>query len=140
MVAVIGTPGARAESAVLAEALVVPDPSLVSSTMGAEVPLWRAELAEKYLKAHPDSELVPFLYTYLMVQHRLAFEAHTAAKALEGQKATAKKYRAFRLRGKAAADPLVKAVADDIDGLIFLRRPVAEHPRDFDPDACCRNR
>ena len=140
MVALVGTPEARAESVGLSAELVAPNPSQVTSTMGAEIPLWRAEVAEKYLKAHPDSPLVPFLYAYLMVQHRLAFEAQTAAKALEGQKATAKKYRAFRLRGRAAADPLVRAVAEDIDGMIFLRQATAEHPRDFDPDACCRNR
>jgi hypothetical protein len=140
MAALAATPAARAEIAALVDQLVAPNPSPVTSAMGAEVPLWRAEVAEKYLKAHPDSELVPFLYLYLMVQNRLAFEAQTAAKALDGQKATAKKYRAFRLRGRAVDDPLVKAVAEDLDGMIFLRRPIAEHPRDFDPDACCRNR
>jgi hypothetical protein len=46
----------------------------------------------------------------------------------------------FRQRGLAAADPLVKAVAQDIDAQIYLRRPTAEHPKDYDPDACCRDK
>ena len=75
-----------------------------------------------------------------MVQYRLAFEAQTAAKALEGQKASAKKYRTFRQRALASTDPLLKAVAEDIDGQLYLQRPVPEHPRNFDPDACCRDK
>jgi hypothetical protein len=140
MVALAAAPEARAEAAAAAAELLAPMASPVQSIQGAEIPLWHAETAEKYLKAHMQSPLAPFLYTYLMVQYRLAFERQVAAQALEGQKASAKKYRAFLLRGKQAADPLVKAVALDIDAQPFLQRKTELHPRDFDPDACCRDK
>ena len=140
MVALVATPEARAESVPASEALLPSAASPVEDAQGIGVALGLAELAENYLKAHRESALTPYLYTYLMVQYRLVFEAQASAKALEGQKASAKKYRTFRLRGLASTDPLIKAVAEDIDGQLYLRRPVPEHPRNFDPDACCRDK
>jgi hypothetical protein len=140
MVALVATPEARAESVAASEALLPSAPSPVEDAQGIGIPLGFAELAEGYLKAHRESALAPYLYTYLMVQYRLAFERQASAKALEGQKASAKKYRVFRLRALASTDPLVKAVAEDIDGQLFLQRPTPDHPRNFDPDACCRDK
>jgi hypothetical protein len=140
MVAVVPTPDARAEIAAAAKALLEPGAPRVEDAQGISVPLGLAEAAEGYLKANRESALTPYLYGYLMVQYRLAFERQVAAKALEGQKASARKYRAFLLRGRASQDPLVKALVADIDAPYYLERPTAEHPRDFDPDACCRNR
>jgi hypothetical protein len=140
MVALVATPEARAESVAASKELMAQSPSPVTTTMGAEIPLWQAELAESYLKTHRDSALTPYLYAYLMVQYRLAFERQVAAQHLAGQKTSAKKYRVFRQRGLEATDPLLKAVAVDIDAQIYLQRPTAEHPRDFDPDACCRDK
>jgi len=136
----VGTPEARAESVAASDALVPSAAPAVEDAQGIGIPLGRAELAEGYLKAHRESAVTPYLYAYLMAQYRLAFEAQTSAKALEGQKTSAKKYRAFRLRALASTDPLVKAVAEDIDGQLYLQRPVPEHPRNFDPDACCRDK
>jgi len=140
MVALVATPEARAESVAASGALLPAAPSPVEDAQGIGIELGLAELAEGYLKAHRESALTPYLYTYLMVQYRLAFEAQATAKALEGQKASAKKYRTFRLRALASTDPLVKAVAEDIDAQLYLRRAVPEHPRNFDPDACCRDK
>ena len=140
MVALVATPEARAESVAASEALLPRAPSPVEDAHGIGIALGLAELAEGYLKAHRESALTPYLYAYLMVQYRLAFEAQASAKALEGQKASAKKYRAFRLRALASTDPLVKAVAEDIDAQLYLQRPAPDHPRDFDPDACCRDK
>lgn len=140
MVAVTASPAAREESVEASHALLPVAPSPVEDAQGIGVAVGLADLAEGYLKGHRDSALTPYLYGYLMVQYRLAFERQTAARALEGQKATAKKYRAFLLRGRASQDPLVKALVADIDAPYYLERPTAEHPRDFDPDACCRNR
>jgi hypothetical protein len=139
MVALVATPEARAESVPASEALAAAAPA-VEDAQGIGVPLAQAEAAESYLKAHRDSALAPYLYAYLMVQYRLAFERQVAAKALDGQKNSAKKYRIFRQRALAATDPLVKAVAEDIDGQLFLERATPEHPRNFDPDACCRDK
>jgi hypothetical protein len=140
MVALVATPEARTESVAASEALLPSAPSPVEDAQGIGIPLGLAELAEGYLKAHRESALTPYFYAYLMVQYRLAFEAQTSAQALEGQKTSAKKYRTFRLRALASPDPLVKAVAEDIDGQLYLQRPVPEHPRNFDPDACCRDK
>lgn len=138
MVALVGTPEARAESVAASEALVQVSPSPVESALAIEIPLSEAEMAEGYLKAHRESALKPWIYVHLMTQYRIAFERQTAAQALAGQKASAKKYRAFLLRARESADPLVKAVADDIDAQPWLERQTQPHPRDFDPDACCR--
>jgi hypothetical protein len=140
MVALVATPEARAESVAASEALLPSVPSPVEDAQGIGIPLGLADLAEGYLKAHRESALTPYLYTYLMVQYRLAFERQASARALEGQKASARKYRTFRLRALASTDPLVKAVAQDIDALLYLLTPVPEHPGNFDPDACCRDK
>lgn len=139
MVALVATPEARAESIAASEALIPTGPT-VEDAQGIGIPLARAEAAEAYLKAHRDSALTPYLYAYLMVQYRLAFERQVVAKALDGQKNSAKKYRTFRQRALAATDPLAKAAAEDIDGQLFLERATPEHPRNFDPDACCRDK
>lgn len=140
MVALVGTPEARAESIAASEALMPVAPSPVEDAQGIGVFLGLAELGENYLKTHRDSAVTPYLYAYLMVQYRLAFERQVSAKALEGQKASAKKYRIFRQRALASPDPLVKAVAEDVDAQLYLERPTPEHPRNFDPDACCRDK
>lgn len=140
MVALVGTSEARAESVAASDALIPVAASAVEDAQGIGMAVGLADLAEGYLKAHRDSAVTPYLYTYLMVQNRLAFERQTAAKALDGQKASAKKYRTFRQRALASTDPLVKAVAQDVDAQLYLERPTPEHPRNFDPDACCRDK
>ena len=140
MVALIGTPEARAESVAASEALLPAAAAPVEDAQGIGVFLGLAELGENYLKAHRDSAVTPYLYAYLMVQYRLAFERQVSANAVEGQKASAKKYRVFRQRALASTEPLVKAVAEDIDAQLYLERPTPEHPRNFDPDACCRDK
>jgi hypothetical protein len=140
MVALVGTPEARAESIAASEALLPVEPSPVEDAQGIGVHLGLAERGETYLKAHRESAVTPYLYAYLMVQYRLAFERQVSAKAVEGQKASAKKYRTFRQRALASTEPLVKAVAEDIDAQLYLERPTPEHPGNFDPDACCRDK
>jgi hypothetical protein len=140
MVALVATPEARVESVAASDSLLPVAPSPVEDAQGIGVALALAELGESYLKTHRDSALAPYLYTHLMVQYRLVFERQTAAGALEGQKASAKKYRVFRQRALASPDPLVKAVAEDIDAQLYLERATPEHPRRFDPDACCRDK
>lgn len=140
MAALVETPEALAESIAASEALLPFAPSPVEDVQGIGIPLGLAELAEGYLKAHRESAVTPYLHAYLMVQYRFAFERQASAKALEGQKASARKYRTFRLRALASTEPLVKAVAEDIDGQLYLLRPTPDHPRNFDPDACCRDK
>ena len=140
MVALVASPEVRAESVAASAALLPALAAPVEDAQGIGVFLGLAELGEGYLKAHRDSPLTPYLYTYLMVQYRLAYERQVAAKAVEGQKASAKKYRTFRLRALASTDPLVKAAAEDVDAQLYLERPTPEHPRNFDPDACCRDK
>ena len=74
MVALVATPEARAESVAASEALLPTAPSPVEDAQGIGIALGLAELAEGYLKAHRESALTPYLYAYLMVQYRLAFE------------------------------------------------------------------
>jgi hypothetical protein len=139
MVALVARPEASAESAAASEALLA-TPPMAQDTYGISIPMGYADAAEGYLKAHRESAVTPYLYAYLMVQYRLAFERQSKAQALEGQKTSAKKYRTFRLRALASTDALVKAVAEDIDAQLYLGLATAEHPRNFEPDACCRDK
>lgn len=96
--------------------------------------LREAAWAEEHLKAHRDSPLTEYLYAFLMTRHRTAFELQGARGDAEGQKASARKYRAFLQRTRAASDPVFVWLADDIDRQPFLAVATAAHPRDFDPD------
>ena len=59
-------------------------PSPVEDAQGIGIPLGLAELAEGYLKAHRESALTPYLYAYLMVQYRLAFERADLGEGARG--------------------------------------------------------
>ncbi len=96
--------------------------------------LEEADRAEGHLRIRRDSPLAGYLYAFLMTRHRMAFELQAARGDVEGQKASAKKYRAFLQRARAATDPLVVWLADDIDRQPFLVAATAAHPREFNPD------
>lgn len=98
------------------------------------VVLREADRVEGHLRSRRDSPLAGYLYAFLMTRHRMAFEFQAARGDVEGQKASAKKYRAFLQRARAATDPLVVWLADDIDRQPFLVAATAAHPREFNPD------
>lgn len=99
-----------------------------------EGPVAEAAYAEEFLKRDTSSALSPFLYVFIAHRQRVAFETYGHAKNVEGQKASAKKYRTFLQRARAASDPLYGLIADDLDRQAYLYIRTQTHPRDFDPD------
>ncbi|HXW07943.1 MAG TPA: hypothetical protein VD833_22115 [Vicinamibacterales bacterium] len=97
-------------------------------------PAAEAAYAEDYLKRDASSPLAPFLYVFIAHRQRAVFETSERVKDVEGQKAAAKKYRAFIQRARAAADPIYGLIADDMDRQAYVYTNAAQHPRDFNPD------
>lgn len=104
-------------------------------------PLEEARFAEDYLKKNPEAPMAGYLYVFIAARERVAFEAYaqpsppvSAAAALDGMKATARKYRAFIQRARAHEDPLIGLIAEDLDLQPMLHVRTGKHPRDFDPD------
>jgi hypothetical protein len=102
---------------------------------GSQDPLAEAAFAEAYLKRDAATALAPFLYVFIAHRQRAAFEMYAREKNTEGQKAAAKKYRAFLQRGRSAQDPIYALIADDMDRLAWVYTRTEQHPRDFNPDA-----
>jgi hypothetical protein len=98
-------------------------------------PLAEAEFAENALKKDPSSPLAPWFYVFIAQRQRVAFEGYENQKNEEGMKASAKKYRAFLERARAAGDPIYGAVVDDMEAQPFLYIRNTRNPRDYDPDS-----
>lgn len=99
-----------------------------------EGPLAEATFAENVLKKDPASPLAPWLYAYIAVRQRIAFEASGREQDVEGMRTAAKKYRAFVERARAVEDPVYPALVEDMERLPFLYIKGSAHPRDYDPD------
>ena len=98
-------------------------------------PLEEANHAEAVLKKDPASPLAPWFYVFIAQRQRAAFESYALQKNEDGMKATAKKYRAFVERARAAADPIYTVLAADMERQPFLYLKTTAHPRDYNPDA-----
>jgi hypothetical protein len=103
--------------------------------------LAEASFAEDFLKKNPQTPIAPYLYVFIAARQRVAFEAYAQraappapSPALEGMKAAAKKYRTFMQRARSQGDPLIAAIAEDVDRQPQLHVKADTHPRDFDPD------
>jgi len=103
-------------------------------------PFDEAASAEKYLAAHPNTPLRPYLELFVLDRLRAAFEAaiRTAelpdatfplSRATELRNGAATKYRTVWERINTSADPLTKALAADIDSATYNYIDVAAHPR-----------
>ena len=98
-------------------------------------PLEEANFAENVLKKDPSSAMAPWLYVFIAQRQRVTFETFENVKNEEGMKASAKKYRAFVERARAAQDVIYAALIDDLDRQPYLYIKGAKHPRDYDPDS-----
>jgi hypothetical protein len=112
-------------------------------------PLNEAKFAEEYLGLHPTSRLRPYLELFLLHRYRSAFEAaryevnevprdilpagRTIADIQAGyaadQRFAAAKYREVWTRLAATTDPVVRAIADELDGVSFVYLSIGAHPR-----------
>jgi hypothetical protein len=92
-------------------------------------PLEEAAYAEQYLGDVSDSPIAPYLYLFIAERARYAYEFLTREGDPSGAAEQAAQYRTFIVR--ARQDPLVALVADDLDGLAFLRQDVGKHPKAF---------
>jgi hypothetical protein len=100
-----------------------------------EGPVSEAAHAEEVLKKNASSALAPYLYLFIAQRQRVAFETYEHEKNTEGMKAAARKYRSFLQRARAANDPLVGLIADDLDRQLYLYIKTEKHPGSYDPDA-----
>jgi hypothetical protein len=95
----------------------------------ASSPLEEADFAEAYITSNVASPLAPYLYLFTAARVRCAFEFY----ARDGDSAEimtmAARYRRLLERARNA-DPFVRLIADDMDGMRFLVSDVGRHPRD----------
>ena len=94
-------------------------------------PLAEATYAEEVLKKAPKSPMAPFLEVFIAQRHRAAFEAAERENDEAAMKTSAKQYRAFIERARAASDPIFRLLADDLDRVPYVYTKSERHPRDY---------
>ena len=92
-------------------------------------PIEEASYAEEYIAQYPDSPFASYLYLFAAERWRYAFEFFARARDAKGVVSSSAKYRDLIALARKA-DPLIKLVADDLDGMPYLATDVARHPRD----------
>ncbi len=97
----------------------------------SEGPLAEAEHAEAYLRRYPRSVLRGGLELFLLVRYRAAFEAADSSDQHDAQRRAAAGYRAVWARQRASHDPVIAAVARDIDAAQQVYMRSERHPRTF---------
>jgi hypothetical protein len=91
-------------------------------------PLEEAAYAEQFIHEHPTSPLVPFLSLFVAERMRYALELLNGAVTDSEMVSLAERYDNYIARARAA-DPLIRLIADDLDGLSFVYRDVGKHPK-----------
>ena len=94
-----------------------------------EGPMTEADFAENDMRAHPGTALAPFLKLLELNHYRCAFEAAIFTKSDRQKNLAADGYRRAWRRVPDASDPVVKAVAEDIDVQAYVYMKTSEHPR-----------
>lgn len=94
-------------------------------------PLDEAAHAEGYLARHPHSVLRPGLELFLLERYRAAFEAADYEGNVPAMTRAATAYRAVWGRLDVVRDPVVRAVAGELDAALQVYMRSAEHPRSF---------
>ena len=127
IVALAGATGVEAEAAAYAK-----DAVLFYEWEGySDGPMTEAGYAERYLREHPQTPLASFLDLFLLHRYRSAFETAGHEGKAEIQRTAAERYREVFDRVARRADPIIRAVADDIDAERFLYIRTDQHPRTF---------
>ena len=88
-----------------------------------------ATRAEKYLGAHPKTPLAPALNLFILHRYRCGFEAAVWNKEASVQAISTKGYRAAWTRISQSHDPVVLALAQDIDESPYVYIDIRLHPR-----------
>jgi hypothetical protein len=94
-------------------------------------PLEESSHAEAILAKEPSSSMAPWFAAFIAQRQRVAFETFALQKDDAGMKATAKKYRTFADRAKAADDPIYAALIADMERQPYLYMKGAPNPRDY---------
>ena len=94
----------------------------------SDSPIEEAQYAEVFIAANRDSPFVPYLNLFVAERWRYAFEYANQERNASQVALSAGKYREFIARARAA-DPLIRLVADDLDGIPFLAVDTGRHPR-----------
>ncbi len=97
----------------------------------SQPPLAEAAHAEAYLARYPRSVLRPGLELYLLSRYRAAFEAAAFEGDDHARHLAAERYRATWSRARGVRDPVIRAIARDIDAAKQVYIGSEGHPRTF---------
>ena len=97
----------------------------------SQPPLAEAAHAEAYLSRYPRSVLRPGLELYLLSRYRAAFEAAAFEGDDQARHLAAERYRATWSRARVVRDPVIRAIARDIDAAKQVYIGSDGHPRTF---------
>lgn len=92
-------------------------------------PLEEAGYAERFIREHPTSPLVPYLHLFVAARMRYAFEMLDGALVDQEMVSLARRYVAHLEQG-GARSPLLRLIGADLDGLAFVYKDVGKHPRE----------
>ena len=92
-------------------------------------PLIEAESAAQYFRAHPRTAIAAYLRLFLLQRYRCVFEAAGKERDVARQQNAAAAYKAVWAQLRRERDPVVKAIADDIDAGPYLYVSIGQHPR-----------
>ena len=95
----------------------------------SDPPLGEAAHTEEFLQRSPRSRLRPALEVFQLHRYRCAFEAAGFEGNAASRKIAATKYGALWMRVSKSKDPVIQAVADEIDASEFLYIADQGHPR-----------
>ena len=85
-----------------------------------EGPLAESAFAEQLLEMEPGTPLAPFLYLFIAQRQRAAAEAADLTQNPAVMNTADTKARAFLQKARAASDPIIGLVADDLERVPFV--------------------
>ncbi|MCF7800721.1 MAG: hypothetical protein K9N34_01760 [Candidatus Marinimicrobia bacterium] len=91
-------------------------------------PLTEADFTETYIEIHPNSIINPYLLLFLLHRYRAAFECTVAENDSNGQAVTAAKYNYYLKQARKEQDPLIGAIANDMNRQDYTYYNVWKHP------------
>jgi hypothetical protein len=94
----------------------------------ADGPLAEAAFAKAYMESRPETPLAPYLALFLAHRYRCAFEILERGGDARGREDAARSYRSALRLALGADDPLIRFIADDMDGRPYLYLPAGRPP------------
>jgi len=90
-----------------------------------------ASAAERYLGDQPTTALAPALNVFMLHRFRCASGRHVGQDAASARVRAADGYRVSGVSSRTQGIPVVRSVADEIDGEEYVYIETKAHPRTF---------